>query len=182
MSTDPTNQSDDDEEQSSAMLQIPPGAKNYITMAGYLAMKDELLQLIDVARPEVVRIVSWAASNGDRSENGDYIYGKRRLREIDRRIRFLTKRLDLAEVVDPRVHHGSDQIFFGATVRYETRAGVEHQVTIVGVDEFDPLRGKISWVSPVARALNKAHEGDTVKLQTPSGIDEITVLEVIYPS
>jgi transcription elongation factor GreB len=172
----------DDDEQSAAMLQIPPGAKNYITMAGYQMMKDELLALIDVARPEVVKIVSWAASNGDRSENGDYIYGKRRLREIDRRIRFLTKRLDLAEVVDPRVHHGSDQIFFGATVRYETQQGVEHSITIVGVDEFDPLRGKISWVSPVARALNKAHEGDMVKLQTPSGLEEITVLEVSYPS
>jgi transcription elongation factor GreB len=182
MSTTPGNQADDDDEQSSAMLQIPPGAKNYITMAGYQAMKNELLHLIDVARPEVVRIVSWAASNGDRSENGDYIYGKRRLREIDRRIRFLTKRLDLAEVVDPRVHHGFDQVFFGATVRYETQDGTEHQITIVGVDEFDPLRGKISWVSPVARALNKACEGDTVKLQTPSGIGELTILEVTYPA
>ena len=177
-----TPAAEDDEEQLSAMLQIPPGAKNYITMAGYQQMKDELLHLIDVARPEVVKIVSWAASNGDRSENGDYIYGKRRMREIDRRIRFLTKRLDLAEVVDPRVHHGSDQVFFGASVRYETQDGHEHEVTIVGVDEFDPLRGKISWVSPVARALNKAHEGDTVKLQTPSGIDEITLIEVTYPS
>lgn len=173
---------DDDDEQTSAMLQIPPGAKNYITIAGYQNMKNELLQLIDVARPEVVKIVSWAASNGDRSENGDYIYGKRRLREIDRRIRFLTKRLDLAEVVDPRVHHGLDQVFFGATVRYETQHGTEHEVTIVGVDEFDPLRGKISWVSPVARALNKAHEGDTVKLQTPAGVDEITLISVSYPA
>lgn len=180
MSTAPDNQ-DDDEEQPKG-LQIPPGAKNYITMAGYQAMRGELLELIDVARPEVVKIVHWAASNGDRSENGDYIYGKRRLREIDRRIRFLTKRLDLAEVVVPSIHHGSDQIFFGATVRYETQAGVEHEITIVGVDEFDPLRGKISWVSPVARALNKAVEGDTVKLQTPSGIDELTVLEVTYPA
>lgn len=173
---------DDDDEEQSAQLKIPPGAKNYITMEGYQAMRQELLQLIDVARPEVVRIVSWAASNGDRSENGDYIYGKRRLREIDRRIRFLTKRLDLAEVVDPRIHHGSDQVFFGATVRYETQQGVEHQITIVGVDEFDPLRGKISWVAPVARALNKAYEGDTVRLQTPSGIDELTLLEVTYPA
>lgn len=173
---------DDDEEEGSALLQIPPGAKNYITIAGYEAMRQELLQLIDVARPEVVKIVSWAASNGDRSENGDYIYGKRRLREIDRRIRFLTKRLDLAEVVDPRVHHGSDQVFFGATVRYVNLAGEEHQITIVGVDEFDPLRGKISWVAPVARALNKAVEGDTVKLQTPQGVDELTLLEVRYPN
>ena len=178
----PTGTTDDDDEESGALLQIPPGAKNYITMAGYEAMKQELLQLIDVARPEVVKIVSWAASNGDRSENGDYIYGKRRLREIDRRIRFLTKRLDLAEVVDPRVHHGSDQVYFGATVRYVTQAGVEHQITIVGVDEFDPLRGKISWVSPVARALNKAIEGDTVKLQTPQGVDELTLIDVKYPA
>lgn len=173
---------DDDDEQVSALLQIPPGAKNYITMHGYAAMKNELLQLIDVARPEVVKIVSWAASNGDRSENGDYIYGKRRLREIDRRIRFLTKRLDLAEVVDPRVHHGSDQVFFGATVKYVNQAGVEHEVTIVGVDEIDPLHGKISWVAPMARALNKAHEGDTITLQTPAGVDEITLLKVSYPS
>src|SRR5258708_5655107 len=160
---------EDDDEQSSTLLQIPPGAKDYITMSGYQSMKTELLQLIDVARPEVVKIVSWAASNGDRSENGDYIYGKRRLREIDRRIRFLTKRLDLAEVVDPRIHHGSDQVFFGATIKYENKAGVEYEVTIVGVDEIDPLRGKISWVSPMARPLNKAHEGDVITLQTPGG-------------
>jgi transcription elongation factor GreB len=177
-----TAATDDDEEEGSALLNIPPGAKNYITIEGYEAMRQELLQLIDVARPEVVKIVSWAASNGDRSENGDYIYGKRRLREIDRRIRFLTKRLDLAEVVDPRVHHGSDQVFFGATVRYVNLAGEEHRITIVGVDEFDPLRGKISWVAPVARALNKAVEGDTVKLQTPQGVDELTLLEVSYPA
>ena len=118
-------------------------------------MKGELLQLIDTDRPEVVKIVSWAASNGDRSENGDYIYGKRRLREIDRRIRFLTKRLDLAQVVDPSVHYGNDQIFFGATVRYQNQAGEERVVTIVGIDELDPLHGKISWISPVARAMTK---------------------------
>lgn len=171
----------DDDEQESALLKIPPGAKNYITMQGYAAMKAELLELIDVSRPEVVRIVSWAASNGDRSENGDYIYGKRRLREIDRRIRFLTKRLDLAEVVDPSVHHGSDQVFFGATIQYENKDGVESEITIVGVDEIDPLRGKISWVSPIARALNKAREGDTIFLQTPAGLEEITVLKVSYP-
>lgn len=173
---------DDDDDAAAAQSQIPPGAKNYITRDGYERMKQELLQLIDVERPEVVKIVSWAASNGDRSENGDYIYGKRRLREIDRRIRFLTKRLDLAEVVDPRVHHGLDQVFFGATVRYENLAGEIHEVTIVGVDEFDPLRGRISWISPVARALNKAHEGDTVKLHTPSGVDELILLEVSYPA
>lgn len=144
-------------------------------------MREELLRLIDVDRPEVVSIVSWAASNGDRSENGDYIYGKRRLREIDRRIRFLTKRLELAEVVDPGTHHGNDQIFFGATVTYENREGEAHTVTIVGIDEFDPLNGRISWISPVARALTKAREGDTVTLQTPNGTDELDVIEVRYP-
>ena len=143
---------DDDDELEAGMPPIPAGAKNYITPAGYQRIKDELLQLIDVDRPEVVRVVHWAASNGDRSENGDYIYGKRRLREIDRRIRFLTKRMDLAEVVDPSVHHGSDQVFFGATVTYENLQGEQQTVTIVGIDETDPLHGKISWISPVARA------------------------------
>jgi len=139
---------DDDDDAVALAQAIPPGAKNYITPAGYKAIKDELLQLIDVDRPEVVRVVHWAASNGDRSENGDYIYGKRRLREIDRRIRFLTKRMDSAFVVDPSVHYGNDQVFFGATVSYSNTAAEEHTVTIVGVDELDPLRGRISWVSP----------------------------------
>jgi transcription elongation factor GreB len=173
---------DDDDELAGALPQIPAGAKNYITPAGYQRIRDELLHLIDVERPEVVKVVHWAASNGDRSENGDYIYGKRRLREIDRRIRFLTKRMDLAEVVDPAVHHGSDQVFFGATVRYCNAAGEEHTVTIVGIDELDPLHGKISWVSPVARALTKAHVGDMVVLQTPAGLDELEVLDVAYPA
>ncbi len=175
-------ESEDDEELGAALPPIPAGARNYMTPEGHKRLKDELLRLIDVERPEVVRVVSWAASNGDRSENGDYIYGKRRLREIDRRIRFLTKRLDLAEVVDPSVHHGSDQVFFGATVTYENQDGEQHTVTIVGIDEFDPLRGKISWVSPVARALTKSREGDSVVLKTPSGIDELTILEVSYPA
>ncbi|SNS27879.1 transcription elongation factor GreB [Noviherbaspirillum humi] len=172
----------DDDDLESPAIQIPAGSKNYITPQGHQRLKDELLHLIDVERPEVVRIVSWAASNGDRSENGDYIYGKRRLREIDRRIRFLTKRLDLAEVVDPSVHHGSDQVFFGATVAYENSAGEEHEITIVGIDELDPLNGKISWIAPVARALTKAREGDTVTLRTPSGVDELTILKVSYPA
>lgn len=172
---------DDDEEALALAQAIPAGAKNYITPAGYQRIKDELLQLIDVDRPEVVKIVHWAASNGDRSENGDYIYGKRRLREIDRRIRFLTKRMDSAAVVDPSVHHGNDQIFFGATVHYTTAAGEAHTVTIVGIDELDPLKGKISWVSPVARALTKAREGDQVTLQTPHGAEELEVLSVSYP-
>ncbi len=160
---------------------IPPGAKNYMTPAGYRRIKEELLQLIDVDRPEVVRVVHWAASNGDRSENGDYIYGKRRLREIDRRIRFLTKRLDLAEVVDPSVHHGSDQIFFGATVTYANEAGEENTITIVGIDEFDPLKGKVSWISPIARTITKAREGDSVTLHTPTGAEELEILAVSYP-
>ncbi|HYD60203.1 MAG TPA: transcription elongation factor GreB [Noviherbaspirillum sp.] len=174
-------ESDDDDDLEGGLPAIPAGAKNYMTPQGHQRMKDELLRLIDVERPEVVRIVSWAASNGDRSENGDYIYGKRRLREIDRRIRFLTKRLDKAEVVDPSVHHGSDQVFFGATVTYENQAGEEQTVTIVGIDELDPLNGKISWISPVARALTKAREGDSVVLRTPAGLDELTILEVSYP-
>lgn len=175
-------ESDDEDDLDSTTPSIPAGTKNYITPTGHQQLKDELLRLIDVERPEVVRIVSWAASNGDRSENGDYIYGKRRLREIDRRIRFLTKRLDIAEVVDPSVHHGSDQIFFGATVTYENSAGDEHTITIVGIDETDPLNGKISWISPVARALTKAREGDSVMLRTPAGADELTILEVSYPA
>jgi transcription elongation factor GreB len=175
-------ESDDDDDLDAATPAVPAGTKNYMTPEGHRRMKEELLRLIDVDRPEVVRVVSWAASNGDRSENGDYIYGKRRLREIDRRIRFLTKRLDLAVVVDPSVHHGSDQIFFGATVTYENQAGEEHTVTIVGIDELDPLNGKISWISPVARALTKAREGDAVTLRTPSGVDELTILEVSYPA
>ncbi len=172
----------DDDDDLGGLPPIPPGAKNYITPQGYQRIREELLQLIDVERPEVVKVVHWAASNGDRSENGDYIYGKRRLREIDRRIRFLTKRMDLAEVVDPSVHHGSDQVFFGATVSYVNGAGDEHTITIVGIDELDPLHGKISWVSPVARALTKAREGDLVTLRTPAGDDELEILSVSYPS
>jgi transcription elongation factor GreB len=175
-------ESDQDDDEEIALAQaIPAGAKNYITPAGYQRIKDELLQLIDVERPEIVKVVHWAASNGDRSENGDYIYGKKRLREIDRRIRFLTKRMDSAAVVDPSVHHGNDQVFFGATVRYANSAGEEHTVTIVGIDELDPLKGKISWVSPVARALTKAREGDLITLQTPLGAEELEVLSVDYP-
>ena len=174
-------ETDSDDDAELAMPAMPAGAKNYITPEGHRRIKDELLQLIDNERPEVVRVVSWAASNGDRSENGDYIYGKRRLREIDRRIRFLIKRLDIAEVVDPSLHHGSDQVFFGATVTYERESGEEETVTIVGIDEFDPLQGKISWISPMARALTKAHEGDTVMLKTPAGMEELTILAVRYP-
>jgi transcription elongation factor GreB len=158
-----------------------PAPRNYITPAGHAAIRAELLQLIDVARPEVVRVVSWAASNGDRSENGDYIYGKRRLREIDRRIRFLTRRLDIAVVVDPSQQENRDQVFFGATVTYLRNGRGEETITIVGIDEVDPAAGRVSWVSPVARALIKAREGDTVSLRTPQGIDELEILTVSYP-
>ncbi|NYT66091.1 transcription elongation factor GreB [Alcaligenaceae bacterium] len=172
---------DDDEDLVPAALALPPGTKNYITTNGYQQLRAELAHLLTKERPEVVQIVSWAASNGDRSENGDYIYGKKRLREIDRRMRFLTKRLEIAEVVDPATQPNRDQVFFGATVVYSNKVGEEFRVTIVGVDEAEPLEGKISWVSPVARALIKAREGDTITLRTPAGIDELDVLEVIYP-
>ena len=175
-------ETDQDDEDEFGAPPIPPGVKNYLTPEGHHRMKTELLNLIDNDRPEVVKIVSWAASNGDRSENGDYIYGKRRLREIDRRIRFLTKRLDLAEIVDPTVHFGSDQVFFGATVEYENQDGEVTKIRIVGVDEFDPLNGKISWISPVARALTKARVGDAVTLKTPHGTDELVILDVQYPA
>ena len=157
----------------------PQGVKNYITPAGYARMKAELKQLLDVERPEVVGIVHWAASNGDRSENGDYIYGKKRLREIDRRIRFLIKRLEIAEVVDTRGQE-QDQVFFGATVTVSDSTGAERSVSIVGMDEVDPSRGRVSWVSPIARALLKARAGDSVTLRTPSGAEELDVVEIRY--
>jgi transcription elongation factor GreB len=160
---------------------LPAGARNYITPAGYARLRVELLSLIDDERPKVVDIVHWAASNGDRSENGDYIYGKKRLREIDRRIRFLTKRLEIAEVTDPSTHQGNDQVFFGATVTYLDNLGVERSVTILGIDEADSSRGEVSWASPIARTLLKARVGDLLKLVTPSGVMEIEVLRVTYP-
>ena len=161
---------------------IPAGSKNYITPGGFARLRTELLTLMDDERPKVVEAVHWAAKNGDRSENGDYLYGKKRLREIDRRIRFLTKRMDLAAIVDPSVHHGNDQVFFGATVTYLTDDGETHTITIVGIDEFDPLNGKISWVSPMARAITKAREGDVIILNTPLGAQELELLEVTYPA
>lgn len=160
---------------------LPAGAKNYLTPAGYRRLRGELMQLLDEERPKVVETVSWAAKNGDRSENGDYLYGKKRLREIDRRIRFLTKRLDVAEIADPALHHGNEQIFFGATVTYANARGEEKTVTITGVDEADSLRGDVSWVSPIARALIKARVGDEVQLLTPAGLETIEVLAVRYP-
>ncbi|MGC8702261.1 MAG: transcription elongation factor GreB [Thiomonas sp.] len=172
---------DADEDDGVQLPPLPPGGKNYLTPQGYARLRAELKELVEVERPKVVEIVSWAAKNGDRSENGDYIYGKKRLREIDRRLRFLTKRLDIAEVVDPSLQHGNDQIFFGATVRYANDAGEEHTITIVGIDETEPLQGRISWISPVARALLKAREGDTVSLPTPGGTATLEILEVRYP-
>ncbi len=178
-----TKESDaaDDDDDGPSLPPLPAGAKNYITPAGYARLRAELLALIDVERPKVVEVVHWAASNGDRSENGDYLYGKKRLREIDRRIRFLTKRLDIAEVADPSLHHGSDQIFFGATVTYANAKGEERTITIKGIDEADHLHGEVSWVSPIARALLKAREGDEVSLMTPGGVETLEVLEVSYP-
>jgi len=161
---------------------LPAGSKNYITPQGYAALRAELFELIDNERPRIVEAVYWAASNGDRSENGDYIYGKKRLREIDRRIRFLTKRLEIAEVTDPSAHFGSDQVFFGATVTYVDEVNEERTVTIMGIDEADSLQAQVTWVSPIARALLKAREGDVVKLVTPVGVQEVEVVQVQYPT
>ena len=174
----PTSEADE----ALALPALPSGARNYMTPAGYARLRSELFGLIDEERPKVVEIVHWAASNGDRSENGDYLYGKKRLREIDRRIRFLTQRLELAEVVNPSVHHGRDQVFFGATVTYAEASGQERTVTIMGIDEADSLQGQVSWVSPIARALLKSREGDQLKLPTPAGVLEIEVLQVTYPA
>lgn len=172
-----TDVQDDDLPESPAL----PTGVNYITRAGYDRLRAELLGLIDEERPRIVEIVHWAASNGDRSENGDYLYGKKRLREIDRRIRFLTRRLEIAEVVETSAHHGGDQVFFGATVTYADEDGRETTVTILGVDEADSSRHEISWVSPVARALLKARVGDVVRLVVPGGSQELDVVSVSYP-
>ena len=170
----------DDEEELQPALKLPAGTRNYITPAGHARLKDELEHLVKRERPQVVEVVAWAASNGDRSENGDYIYGKRRLREIDRRIRFLTKRLELAEVVDPLRQGDNDQVFFGARITVAEADGVENTYTIVGVDEADVGRGRISWISPLARALIKSRAGDSVRFQSPVGIREIDIIEVVY--
>lgn len=172
----------DDDDGGPGLPPLPPGGKNYITPAGYQRLRAELMALIDDERPKMVETVSWAAKNGDRSENGDYLYGKKRLREIDRRIRFLTKRLDIAEVADPSAHHGSDQVFFGATVTYANGRGEERTITIKGIDEADNLAGEVSWIAPIARALLKSREGDEVKLQTPGGMEVLEVIRVEYPA
>jgi transcription elongation factor GreB len=177
--TKESDQTDDDDLQLPAM---PVGAKNYITPKGHAHIRSELLDLIDNERPKVVEIVHWAASNGDRSENGDYIYGKKRLREIDRRIRFLTKRLEIMAVIDPSIHHGSEQIFFGATVTYVDETAVQRTVTILGIDEAQSAQAQVTWVSPVARTLLKQRLGDVLQLVTPAGVIEIEVLDVRYPA
>ena len=170
----------DDDDLPPGAQALPAGAKNYVTPGGHEKLRTELHQLLRVERPEVVKTVSWAAANGDRSENGDYIYGKRRLREIDRRVRFLTKRLENAEVVDPTKQTRKQQVFFGATVTYADPRGQERTISIVGADEVDLARGRVSWISPIARALLKAEVGDEVPLRTPHGLETIEVLEIRY--
>lgn len=167
----------DDKEETDA---LPAHLKNYCTPAGLAALQSELRTLMREERPKVVEVVSWAAGNGDRSENGDYIYGKKRLREIDRRVRYLTKRIENAEVVDPTQQKNKAQVFFGATITFERENGGKQTVTIVGIDEADMAKGKISWLSPVAKALMKAKVGDAVELRTPSGTDTIEVLSIRY--
>jgi transcription elongation factor GreB len=162
---------------------LPAGARNYMTPGGFARMRRELDMPVSKERPELVATVAWAAGNGDRSENGDYIYGKKRLREIDRRIRFLVRRLDTAEVVDPAMPRDDDaasRVYFGATVTVAGGSGGERTVSIVGIDEIDTARGYISWISPMARALLKAREGDTVTVHTPGGIEELDVVDVRY--
>ena len=173
-------ETEDEADLGNAAPAIPAGVKNYMTPRGHRFLQDELHQLLRVERPKVVDTVAWAAGNGDRSENGDYIYGKRRLREIDRRVRFLTKRLENAEIVDPTRQKNRDQVFFGATVTYASERGAETTITIVGIDEADFARGQVSWISPIARALIKAREGDTVELRAPAGVEQIEVLAIRY--
>jgi transcription elongation factor GreB len=159
----------------------PAGVVNHITPEGFKRLQDEFRNLMRVERPKTVEVVSWAAGNGDRSENGDYIYGKKRLREIDRRIRFLTKRMEAANIVDPRAQKNRDRVFFGATVTYANERDEERTITIVGIDETDLDQGRISWISPVARALLKAQVGDVVELRTPAGPEQIEVIAISYP-
>ena len=180
--SDGADEHDGDDDDAPGLPPLPAGTRNYLTPAGYQRLRAELMSLLDDERPKIVETVSWAAKNGDRSENGDYLYGKKRLREIDRRIRFLTKRLDIAEVADPSLHFGKDQVFFGATVTYANAKGEERSITIKGIDEADNLAGEVSWVSPVARALLKARVGDEVLLTTPLGAERIEVLAVRYPA
>ena len=179
MSKESTQDTDDDRDDDESPA-LPAHVKNYVTPSGHAALRDELRRLLQDERPKVVEIVSWAASNGDRSENADYLYGKRRLREIDRRVRYLTKRLDSAVPVDPKQQQRLTQVFFGATVTYAKADGSEHTVTLVGVDESDFQSGKISWRSPIAQALMKAKVDDTVQVRTPAGTEEIEVVAIRY--
>src|SRR5512134_812112 len=176
--TKETDEAPDDElAERDALAQLPAGAKNYITPAGHRRLREELAQLWERERPKLVETIAWAASNSDRSENADYLYGKRLLREVDRRIRFLSKRLEIAEVVD-NAGQGHERVFFGATVTYADRAGSARTVSIVGMDEVDPARGRVSWIAPVAKALLKAREGDVVTVRTPRGAEEIEVVAI----
>ena len=175
-----TREDDSGDDELEPTIQLPVGVKNYITPSGYRRLKEELDQLWKVERPALVQMVAWAASNGDRSENGDYIYGKKRLREIDRRVRFLRKRLEQAEVVDPEQRRECEQVFFGATVTVCNSDGCENVYSIVGVDEADAGNGMISWVSPLARALIKLREGEVATLRTPLGVQELEILSVVY--
>jgi transcription elongation factor GreB len=170
----------EDEDLEDSAPALPAGTKNYMTAAGFDALRQEFRDLLHVERPKIVEVVSWAAGNGDRSENGDYLYGKKKLREIDRRVRFLSKRLEIAEVVDPKARTNFDQIFFGATVTYAREDDSEHTITIVGVDEADVDKAQVSWISPIARALLKARVGDAVEIRTPAGRETIEVLDIRY--
>jgi transcription elongation factor GreB len=171
----------DEEEDAPPSLDAPKNLKNYISPSGLARLKAELLQLLDTDRPEVVKLVSWAASNGDRSENGDYLYGKKRLREIDRRIRFLMKRIDAAEVVDASLNYGNEKAFFGATIEILRANGEEQTITIVGIDEVDTRHGFVSWIAPISKALIKHGVGEEVVLQTPAGPETIEILSINYP-
>ena len=175
-----TKDTDGDDEDEREDEPVSPHVKNYMTPRGFATLQEEWRQLIRVERPKVVEVVSWAAGNGDRSENGDYIYGKKRLREIDRRVRYLTKSMESAIIVDPKQQKNHDQIFFGATATYVRQDGSEHTVTLVGVDEAEFSDGKISWLSPIAKALLKARVGDVIKVRTPAGVDMIEILSICY--
>lgn len=175
-----TKETDGGDEEPEIEDALPVNLKNYMTPAGCKALQDELRRLQTEERPKVVEVVSWAAGNGDRSENGDYIYGKKRLREIDRRIRYLMKRLESAEPIDPARQQGLEQVFFGATVTYAGKDGEERRVQLVGIDEADLSRDKISWISPLAKALLKARVGDTIELRAPGGVEMIEVLVIEY--
>ncbi len=170
---------DDDQDLESSAPAVPAGSKNYMTPAGNAKLRAELRNLLDVVRPEVTATVQWAASLGDRSENADYIYGKRRLREIDRRIRFLTKRLESAEIVDP-AEQSSDQVRFGATVTVRYESGEERTFSIVGIDETEIKRGRISWISPIGRALLNSRVGDLISFRSPKGEEELEILSLKY--